>query len=203
MEETIIKTVARTNSSKGANKMLRRNGYLPGNISCKGKESISIAIKRDEFIKSLHKSGSNSVFKIEIQNDKTYTVMVKEIQYSTVKSEYLHVEFQQVSLSKEVNAEVFIKLHGVEILESKRLIINRQMESIPIKGLPQDIPNDIVIDLSNKRAGDNILFSDIKLPDGLSSDIAPDHLIASIIESRGEVLNEEEDKEEDKKEDKK
>lgn len=203
MKETVIKSTARANSSKGANKLLRRNGYLPGNISCKGEESIAIAIRRDEFIKFLHKVGSNSVFKLEIPDGRTYTVMVKEVQFSTVKNEYLHVEFQQVSLSQEVHVEVSIKLHGIEILESKRLVINRHMDSIPIKGLPQDIPNEIVIDLSYKKAGDTVLFSNIKLPNGVSSDIAPDHLIVSVSESKGQVMNEVEDIEDDNKEAKK
>lgn len=190
MEETIIKIATRAKSTKGANKLLRRNGYLPGSISCKGKDSISIALKRDEFIKSLRSNGRNSVFKLESADNKAFTVMVKEIQYSGIKNEYLSLEFQQVSLSEEVNTDVAIKLLGVDLLESKRLIVNKQTNSILIKGLPQDIPDAIEIDVSNMKAGDSILFSDIDLADGLTADIAPELLIASVSESRVQGSNE-------------
>lgn len=195
METTTIEIATRAKSTKGANKLLRRNGYLPGSISCKGKDSISIALKRDEIIKSLRKNGRNAVFKLESADNKAYTVMVKEIQYSGIKNEYLSLEFQQVSLSEEVNTDVAIKLLGVDLLESKRLVLNKQTNSILIKGLPQDIPDAIEIDVSNMKAGDSVLFSDINLPNGLTADIAPEHLIATVSESRVQGPNEVEETE--------
>lgn len=192
MEQTIIKIATREKSTKGANKLLRRNGYLPGSISCKGKDSISIALKRDEFIKSLRKNGRNSVFKLESPDKNSYTVMVKEIQYSPIKNEYLNLEFQQVSLSVDVNTDVVVKLLGAESLEAKRLIVNKQTNSILVKGLPQDIPDAIEIDVSNMKAGDSIFFSDIKLADGVTSDLAPEQLIVSVSESRVQETVEEE-----------
>lgn len=195
MEQTIIKIATREKSTKGANKLLRRNGYLPASISCRGKDSISIALKRDEFIKSLRKSGRNSVFKLESSDKNSYTVMVKEIQYSGIKNEYLSLEFQQVSLSEEVNTDVAIKLLGVEILESRRLIVNKQTNSILIKGFPQDIPDAIEIDVSNMKAGDSILFSDIKLADGLTADVDPELLFVSVSESRVQEVQESDEEE--------
>lgn len=67
-----------------------------------------------------------------------------------------------------------IKITGAELLESKRLLINSTIDSILLEGLPQNIPDEIVIDVSNMEAGESIQFSDIKLPEGLTSTIDPE-----------------------------
>ena len=63
MQETAILNIEpRSSTSKGANRLLRKNGYLPANIFGKGVESKSIAVKKDEFRRSLKKYGRNAVF---------------------------------------------------------------------------------------------------------------------------------------------
>ena len=57
-----LQVKARESRSKGSNNTLRNEGYLLGNIVEKGKESISIAIKRDDFRKSLNSNGINSIY---------------------------------------------------------------------------------------------------------------------------------------------
>lgn len=181
-ETTIMKFETRTNRSKGANNLLRRNGYLPGNIYGKGLDSIPVAVKKDEFRKSLNKFGRNSVFKLEGTDEKSYTVMVREIQIAPVLNEYSHVDFEQVSLSEEVKTDVSIKIIGIDLLESKRLLLNRHMDMISVVGLPQNVPDTIEIDVANLLAGDNIQISDIKFPEGITSEIAPEQVVLSISE---------------------
>lgn len=181
MQETaILNMVPRTNTSKGANKLLRKNGYLPGNIFGKGMESISIAVKKDEFRKSLKEYGRNAVFKLVDPNNEEYTVMAKEINVAPLINEISHLNFQLVSLSEAVKQEVSFKIIGTEFLESKRLLLNNHVDSIPVFGLPHDIPHELDIDVSTMESGDSILFKDIKLPEGITSEIDPELKILSV-----------------------
>lgn len=181
MQETaILNMVPRTNTSKGANKLLRKNGYLPGNIFGKGMESISIAVKKDEFRKSLKEYGRNAVFKLVDPNNEEYTVMAKEINVAPLINEISHLNFQLVSLSEAVKQDVSFKIIGTEFLESKRLLLNSHVDSIPVFGLPHDIPHELDIDVSTMESGDSILLRDIKLPEGITSDIDPELKILSV-----------------------
>ncbi len=185
MKETaILKIVIRTGTTKGANNLLRRKGYLPCNIYGKGIQPISIAVRKDEFKKCINKSGRNSVYKLESQDQKSYTVMIKEIQISPIYHEYYHVDFQQVILSEEIKTDVLIKITGTELLDSKRLFINRQMDSILVSGLPQNIPEAIEIDASNLKAGEVVKIGDLKLPDGIHVELTPEHIVLSASESK-------------------
>ncbi len=181
MQETAIMNIeTRSSTSKGANKLLRRNGYLPGNIFGRGVESISIAVKKDDFRKSIKEFGRNAVFKLVAPNNEAYTVMTKDIQVAPIINEISHLDFQLVSLSEEIKQEVAIKIIGTEFLEAKRLLLNSHVDLITVNGLPHDIPHDIEIDVANMVSGDSILFKDLKLPKGITSDLDPELKIISV-----------------------
>ncbi|ABX42178.1 50S ribosomal protein L25 [Lachnoclostridium phytofermentans] len=181
MQETaLLNMVPRTSTSKGANKLLRNNGYLPGNIFGKGMESISIAVKKDEFKKSIKEYGRNAVFKLVDTNNKEYTVMTKEITVAPLINEISHLNFQLVSLSEAIKQEVAFKIIGTEFLESKRLLLNSHVDSVPVSGLPHDIPHELEIDVSSMNSGDSLLFKDIKLPEGITSDVDPELKIITV-----------------------
>lgn len=180
MEKTVTMNIEpRASTSKGANKLLRKNGYLPANIFGKGVESIAISIKKDVFRRSLKENGRNAVFKLVAPNDDTYTVMTNEIHVAPITNEVSHVDFQLVSLSERMKSNVAIKILGGEFLESKRLILNILVDSIPVYGLPHDIPHEIEIDVSNMKSGESIVFGDLKLPDGITSDFDSEQKIVS------------------------
>lgn len=188
MQQTaIINIETRTSTSKGANRLLRKNGYLPANISGKGMQSISIAVKKDEFRKMIKEYGRNAVIKLVTPDETSYTVMTKDIYIAPVRNEISHMDFQIVSLSEEMKQEVPIKVIGTEFLEAKRLLLNNHVDVILVSGLPHDIPHDIEIDVSDLRSGESITFGDLKLPEGITFEYELDQKILSV---RGAKVNE-------------
>jgi len=185
MENTGVMNVElRKSTRKGDNNQLKREGYLLGNIAGKGVDSISIAVKKDVFRRSMKEFGRNGIFKLVVPDGQSYTVMAKEIHIEPVKNEISHLDFQMVSFSEKIKQEVAIKITGAELLESKRLLINSTIDSILLEGLPQDIPDEIVIDVSNMEAGESIQFSDIKLPEGLTSTFDPEQKMITVVGSK-------------------
>lgn len=178
-----LKANLRTSTRKGDNNSLKRDGYLLGNIVGKGCDSVAIAVKKDEFHKAFKKAGRNGVFTLNT-GDQKYTAMIKEIHIEPLKCQIEHLDFQIVSLSEKMKQEVVIKLIGTEILETKKLLINSSTDSIVVEGLPQDIPDEIVIDVSGLEADESIEFKDVKLPEGIVSDLAADQKIVTIVNSK-------------------
>ncbi len=180
MYDAILKIEPRESTSKGANKLLRKNGYLPGNISGKGMDSIAIAVKKDELRKTLKQSGRNAVLKLESGENESYTVLTKEMHVAPIINEISHVDFQVVSLSEKVKQDVSLKLVGTEFIESKRLLINTFIDFIPVIGLPQDIPHEIIVDITNLVPGKTLLLKDIKLPEGITTEVDPEEKIVAV-----------------------
>lgn len=188
----ILRVEKRENPNSRKSKQLRRVGYLPGSISSKGKDSISVKVKTDELRKGLSSYGRNALFKLTMGNEDV-TGMVKDIQMSPVKGTPLHVDFQEVSLTEEIKVDLNIVLTGLEELEHKKFMALRQSDTIAVKGLPQDIPDDIVIDVSNIDKVDNIYLKDIEFPKGITPDGDLEQVLISIVEVR--QLDVEEDEE--------
>ena len=179
-----LKIDIRNEVSKRENKSLQSNGYIIGVINRKGEDSLPVAVKKDEFRRVLKEYGRNAIIKLQAPDKNSYDVMVKKIEFSPLKYDYHHIDFQKVSLNEEIKVEVTFKFVGREFLEAKRLILNRQLDEIPVIGLPQNIPDFIEIDVSEKENGDNIFVSDLVLGEGLSTDVDETQLIASISEAK-------------------
>lgn len=175
--------------SKSEKKTLVNNGYLIGNINSKGADSIAIALKKDEFKKTLKKYGRNCVLKLVSPDQKSYDVMVKEIQVNQKDYSYYHVDLQQVALDEVVKADVAVKFIGTEFLEGKRLLLNRLMDLVPVLGLPHDIPDTIEVDVSTLNSGDNIYVGDLKFAENISLEIDTKLLVGSIIDAKGKDTN--------------
>lgn len=183
MKETgIIKIEKRDVVNSRTSKKLRHRGYLPGNVYGKGIESMSIIVKEDELKKSLFEFGKNNLFNLVLEGKIISTVIIKDIQNSPVKGVPIHVDFQQISLTEDINAEVNIRIIGKESIELKKLFLIRQIDSVPVKGLPQNIPDEIEIDISNLNAGDSINVGNIKFPKGIIPEIELDHTVLTVNE---------------------
>jgi large subunit ribosomal protein L25 len=73
----------------------------------------------------------------------------------------------------------------------------RQLDVIIVKGLPQNIPDDITIDVSTINKVENIYLKDIKLPEGIVPEGDPEQVIISIVETKRAGADESEDESED------
>lgn len=195
-ETATLNILIRNNASKKENKKLRNNGYLIGNLSRKGMDSVALAIKKDEFRRTIKQHGRNAVLSL-VSDDKTsFNAMVKDVLITPPAYDFDHVDFQQVSLTEEVKAEVAIRYVGAEFLEAKRFIINRVLDTVVVKGLPQAIPDEIEIDVEELSIGDTVTVADVKFADGITPDIEGDQVILSINEAKL-VVEETEDEEEE------
>lgn len=187
----------REETNSRANRRLRREGGMPGNVYARGVESIAIKVKKDELWKNVSKFGRTAVYKLQDEKGEIYNVMVKDIQNAPVTGELLHVDFQQISLDEEVRANVPLKIEGKELLEARRLLMMLHIDHIPVKGLPTDIPNSLDIDVSELNIGDSILVSDIDFPTDILPDMDSETLLLTVSEAKVEIVEEEAEVEED------
>ena len=159
-------------------------GFVLGNICGKGVPSISVIVKKDELRKALQANGRNSVFELELSPDKRITVMVKEIQIKPLHTDYHHVDFQQISLTTKVKSSVSLLFTGVDVLESKRLLLNKHFDTLFVSGLPQDIPDKFTIDVSELKAGDHVKISDLNCSDTIIPELPSDTFVLSVNEAK-------------------
>lgn len=194
-DKAILKFKTRQSRSKGANNALLNEGYLLGNIVEKGNQSISIAIKKDVFRSSLNANGRNAIYTLQDDEGNSYTAMVRDVQLKPLINEFYHVDFHVVSLTVEITVDVAINVIGQDSVSIKGFIVNRNYDTIPVTGFPQNIPDTIDVDVTGFELEDSVTMADIKL-DKVKSELEQDELIISISEPRAEAEEDTEDEDE-------
>jgi len=196
-ERVTIAVEKREKVSSRDSRRLRKIGYVPGSISRKGKESISVKVKKDELLRKLSDYGRNYIFNLQLDGNENINAIVKELYYSPISRELITVDFQQISFTEAIKVNVEVKLIGKEALEFRKLLVLQQMDEIPVKGLPQNIPAFIEIDVTNLNLDDKITVGDVKYPDGIEPDIDADKIVLTIIKPRTIELDTAEESEEE------
>lgn len=189
-DKAVIKFKTRKSRSKGANKALVNEGYLLANIVEKGKESISVAVKKDEFRRGLNAHGRNAIFTLQDDDGGSLTAMVRDIHLKPIINDFYHVDFQVVSLTEEITVDVSINIIGQDSVGARGLIVNRNYDTIPVTGFPQDIPETIDIDVTDFGVENSVTMADIKL-DKVKAELEDYELIISIIEPKAETEDDE------------
>ncbi len=177
MSKIVINAEKRTLIGKQV-RQLRRQGKLPAVIYGHKIEAQPITLDFREASKSL--AGLTSSSLIEIQLDgKAHPVIVREKQLNYIRDEFIHVDFQEVSLTEKLRTSVTIQLEGdAPAVKEYNAILVSGLTEIEVEALPQDLPEKFLIDVTGlKEIGDSILVKEIIAPDGLTILTDPEETI--------------------------
>lgn len=177
MEKVVLKATPRTLTGRHV-RALRRTGQLPGVIYGHNVEPINISMDGREAGIVLGRTSSSSLVTIEVDG-KEYPSLVREKQQNWIKRTLIHVDFQVVSLTEKIRANVSITLTGNSgaVKDFNAMLINGLSE-LEVEAFPQDLPSNIVVDISVlQKIGDGIHVRDIVLSDKVTVLDAPDEMI--------------------------
>jgi len=195
----------RAMTGKGSARKLRAVGRLP--VILYGPETSPIMLSLDykQLQKILRgKSAENIIFDLKVDSNGTNQsrrVMIKEIQKDPVTRDYLHVDFYEISMEKELEVDIPVYLINTPIGVSEGGILEHIRRELKISCMPKNLVDKIEIDVSGLAIGQSLHIEDIALPPGLKSIEDRDLTIATIVapsieEEKVEEEGEEEGEEE-------
>lgn len=167
MEQILIKAEKRSLTGKGVARKFRAAGRISAVLYGTNVESVSITISARDWELATRHVKRNVIFDMEIQEDAGIDkrpVMVKEVQRDGLGTNIMHIDFFQVSMEQTVEVEIPIHLTGKAKGEVLGGIIDVHLRSIRVECLPNQIPEEILLDISELDIGDSIHVSNISLP---------------------------------------
>lgn len=172
MEQVSLECFSREGSGKGKARALRRAGSIPAIFYGPDSQAIAISVARVPLEKILKKQTSeNTLYQLTIKgNDQEMvkTVMLKDLQKNPVDREILHADFLEVSLTKEIDVTVGLKIVGKAPGVEKGGILQEVSRELEVRCLPTQIPNYLEVDVSSLLdIGDSLHAQDLKLPEGV------------------------------------
>ena len=172
---------ARTGTTKGSIRSLRKVGKIPGVIYGTGMVPQKINIDEKALHQLVMTKGEGGLLSLEINNN-TYNAMIKELQRDAIKGTLLHVDLLQVSLKDKIETRVSIVLTGNPEGLKEGGVLQQQLRELEIKCLPTDIPDSLEVDISNLKVGDNITAGELSFNVEILN--SPGEVIATILAPR-------------------
>lgn len=159
--------VTRSDLGSSAVQRLRDQGIVPGIIYGKGKDPIPVQVS----IKDIHgvkggKIAENVLLDLVVKDDKnklTKTVIVKELQKDFIKGDWLHIDFNEISLDERLKTKVAIEVVGEAVGVAQGGILDQIMHDLEIECLPVDIPGRIDVDVTSLTIGQTMYVKDLKI----------------------------------------
>ena len=160
-----LKTKSRILTGKKT-RSLRRNEILPAVVYGHGIENKNIEIKKSFFQKFYKQAGADNLLDLIIDDQKPIKVLIQEIQKDPVKDQILHIDFYQIKKGEKITHSIKLNFIG----ESKAIkelngSLVKNINSIEIECLPEDLISEINIDISCLNNFEDIIYiKDLKIP---------------------------------------
>ncbi|MBT3216803.1 MAG: 50S ribosomal protein L25 [Candidatus Marinimicrobia bacterium] len=146
-----------------ASKTLRSEGKIPANFYFHGEDNQNLVLDKGVFHKAIQ-SGSH-IFEVELEGRKRH-VMVKSVQYHPVTEEIIHIDLQGVHMSEKIGISIPIILEGESLgVKDGGGVLMQNLSTLDIQCLPSDVPENVVMDITDLDINQNFTVNDISLGD--------------------------------------
>lgn len=181
---TLSAEVGRATGS-AASRRLRAEDRIPGVLYGHGMSPVSLSVaRRDLRIALSGPAGHNTILTLKVDGN-DYTAIVKDMQRHPVKRNVAHVDFVQINLNEEITVHVPVHLTGTaKAVLGAGGLVDAAVDSIEIRTTPANVPNEIVIDVTDLTPESVIHLRDVKLPAGVVATGDEDLLVVTVLMSR-------------------
>ena len=161
MKQINLKTTSRTQVGGNSAKRYRKSGQVPAVIYGESGEKHLLINNKD--LSAALKSVAGKAVLIEMTFDdgtESRYAMLKDVERHPISEAPLHVDFVEVVLPLHFTGEAY----GVK---NENGVIEIHEHEVRVKCRPRDLPEMIVIDISNLKVGEGIHLKDVKAPEGV------------------------------------
>ena len=161
MKTVEIKVQKREKLGKAETRRLRNQGMVPC-VMYGGKENIHFFAHENLFNKVVF-SPEVFLLNLDIEGEKK-TAIMQEIQFHPVTDSIIHLDFVEVVEGKPVVATIPVKLNGNSVGIRNGGKLRQRRRQLRVKGLAENLPDHLDIDITNVNIGDVIKVGDLNYP---------------------------------------
>lgn len=167
----------REETGSGAAGRMRKAGMVPCILYGLGEKNtlLSVALNRLETVLGTGKR----MVDIHV-GQKKEAVLLKDLQHDPMTDKIIHADFERVAMDEEVEIEIPIVLKGRAKGHDDGGVIDHVMKTLNVRCLPKDIPEEILVEITELDVSDACKVSDIQVPDGVTVTASADDMVVVI-----------------------
>jgi large subunit ribosomal protein L25 len=188
-----LNVAARNQTGRSASRRLRKVNRVPAILYGKHTQPETLSIDGPEFVRFLKSVGDRAVL-IELQQDGKSAQslsFLQEIQRDPITDKYLHVDLQEVKADEKFEIQVPVHLVGESFgVKNQSGVLENASHSLRIRVLPKDLPEAIIVDVTELKVGETIKVGEIKPIAGVDFLDPKGQPVVSCVEPVAEIVQE-------------
>ncbi len=194
MEQINLDVQLRKHIGSAQVRRVRRENFIPAVVYGRGVQPTLVKADRKTYdsIHRLHK-GESLIYHINLvdegKNIADFPAIIKDIQTHPVTDQVIHLDFNRISLDKEIEIKVKVVTTG-KAIGTKRDggTLDHLIRELDVICLPTNIPHHIEVDITNLGIHDAVHVRDLKLPTGVRTKHDPDSVVVTVTGSMREEV---------------
>ena len=181
-----MKTIAiQAEVKQGTGRSIAANARKEGKIPCVvygGSENVNLLVAEKELNKFLY-TPEVLIAEINIEGGKTVKALVQASQFHPVTDATLHADFLELTPGQPVKVNLPIKAVGNSVGVRAGGKLKEILRKLRVKGMAEDLPDFIEIDISNVNIGQSFRVNQLKL-DGVEFLDSPSNVVVTVAATR-------------------
>jgi len=177
----------RDGRGKGVARKLRASGRIPAICYRRNAESVAVSLDPKELDRLIRNasSGINTLIDLKMAGGGDFDgrqVLIKELQRDPISGDYLHADLYAVDLKQTIHVSVPIQIKGSAIgVTQDGGILDHATRELDVECLPNAIPEEFAVDVSDLEVGQSLHVRDIEVLEGVEILNDPDVSIVSVV----------------------
>jgi large subunit ribosomal protein L25 len=169
MKSVTLKAYPRSLTRRPGTKKLRESGRVPAVIYGRQQAPQNLEVLSKDLDNILHHSASETVLvDLSVADDARpkRLALVQEIQHHPLNARMLHVDLHEVAEDEKVTINVAVETVGDCIGVKNGGVLEHVLFKLKVCGLPKDLPEALVVDVTNLEVDKVIHIGEIQAPAG-------------------------------------
>ncbi|MCX6349960.1 MAG: 50S ribosomal protein L25, partial [Candidatus Aureabacteria bacterium] len=168
MAQIELKITQRTAVGGQRPRRLRRAGLIPAVVYGGEGGSFPVSLDRRYLEQEIGGINENQILSLLVgEQAPPRLAIVKEIQRNHLTDAVIHIDFEEITLSKKLTATVPVIRLGEAAGVRDGGIMEQVLREISVRCLPAQLPEKIEVDVSPLAIGDSIQVKDVKFAEGI------------------------------------
>lgn len=170
MQQKQMNIELRTKTGTGVCRRLRNSDMVPGVVYGKGVDPMPVTIKSRDLQAAISGDGGQNNLITLVGGgalDQSIAIVV-DLQRDPVKKTYKHVDLHRINPNEKIKVTVPVQLKGTAAGVKEGGLLDLAHHELHAECLPGNIPDHIVIDVTDLKIAHSIHVGEIALPEGVT-----------------------------------
>lgn len=182
MKSRIELSVSQRESGKHFSRLNRTQGSIPAVIYGPKTKPVNVKIVENSVSKYLGRKFESTIFNLsstDLGLNKV-AVLLKDVQVHPVTRRPVHIDFFALDMDSNIRVSIGVKFEGKPAGLSDGGVLELIVREVEIECKPNEIPEELTIDVSSLGVGDALHVSDLKVPAGIKIISMPTLTLATV-----------------------